>query len=147
MKDTTKRIIVYSLLIVTVFVFYLLFDQFRWKKYSTKVEGSRYTFYSDLSEGQIEEYADLYESFRSYFESEYRITSKKRLKAYLFGSTDSYYQFIRGLGRLVPDTPFGFYVTRFALIMCNCETGLGTVTHEFSHHLICDTPIERFSWL
>jgi len=147
LKDSTKRIIIYSLLTVTVLIFYLLFDRFRWKNYSTKNEGSGYTFYSNLSEDQLGEYADLYESFRSYFKSEYGITSKKRLKAYLFESTDSYYQYVRGLGRLVPDTPFGFYITRFALIISNCETGLGTVTHEFSHHLIYDTPIERFPWL
>jgi len=94
-----------------------------------------FRIYSNLDSQSVNYCEDFFEGFYGYFEKEYfRIGQKQPLKVYLFkdtGSFASYASTYRYAG------PYGFYLgPRKNIIVANCDSGLGTTTHELVHHFI-----------
>jgi hypothetical protein len=91
--------------------------------------------YTNLGTENTRYYTDVFEGFFDYFNSHYfEIGQKKRLKVYLFGDPYTYDTFVKTFKGY---TPYGFYMgPADNIIVVNCDSGLGTATHELVHHFI-----------
>jgi len=146
MKDIYKRLIIYSVVAAFSIYAYSLWDKFNWRGYTAKLEGYRYTIYSDLPRADLDIYAKICESLRVYFERKFFSTGTKKVKIYVFATADSYGTYLKKLGRFAPETEYGFYKLGKALIAFNSTTGLGTFTHELSHHFINTSDVKLPVW-
>ena len=107
------------------------------KEYKTE----HFKIYTNLGTENTQYYTDVFEGFFDYFNNHYfEIGQKKRLNVYLFGDPYTYDTFVRTFKGY---TPYGFYMgPADNIIVVNCDSGLGTATHELVHHFIA-TSFER----
>ncbi len=128
---------VIALLLAAILVADYRYGFRRTPKVLTKQKGTEHFYiYTDLDGASLLYYERFFEGFYEYFNSEYfEIGQSRPLKVYLFSGIDSYgpyLQSVRGVR-----TPYGFYMGPWAnIIVVNCESGLGTTTHELVHHFI-----------
>jgi hypothetical protein len=94
-----------------------------------------FKIYTNLGAESVQYYADFFEGFFDYFSGQYfEIGQKKHLNVYLFGDPYTYDTFVKTFEGY---TPYGFYMgPADNIIVVNCDSGLGTTTHELVHHFI-----------
>lgn len=149
MRDAYKRLIFYSCVFIAVALVYYtqFYDRLSWKDYTSKLDSYYYTIYTDLPQEDLKLYADIYQSMRAVFERKFLSVGTKKVRIYVFASPASYEKYRKKLGSFAPDTDYGFYKPARSIIAINSGSGLGTYTHELSHHFIKSSGIEIPLWL
>jgi hypothetical protein len=112
------------------------------------IESQYFQIHTDLEDEKSDFYANFFNEFYRYFESEYfPIHQKQRLKVFLFGSPAGYRDYVEK--KFKNYTPYGSYLGRKKnIIVVNLNSGLGTATHELVHHFMAVGKINYYpDWI
>ncbi|MCK4958696.1 MAG: hypothetical protein KAT00_04840 [Planctomycetes bacterium] len=115
---------------------------------STHLITKHYNIHTNLDFERLDYFEAFFEGFFEYFDREvFTIKQPKRLEVFLFDSLKYYRPYAERLAG--PNcTPYGFYIPGEHVIVVNADSGLGTITHELTHHFVyCGFDWKPSSWV